>query len=84
MPLRGLPPPRIVISVPSAQAHHPVASICKSSSLLDDHAATDRILTPSGISPVVTSRHIAISSLRARATIMVVLPVPFGPSVRAR
>ena len=33
---------------------------------------------------MVTSRHSAISSLRARATIMVVLRAPFGPSVRAQ
>ena len=33
---------------------------------------------------VVTSRHIAISNLRARATIMVVLRTPFGPSVLER
>ena len=33
-------------------------------------------------SPVVTRRHNAISSLRASATIMVVLRTPLGPSVR--
>jgi hypothetical protein len=57
---------------------HPVPKLytCESSSLLGDHAATD--------SPVVTRRHLAISSLRARATIMMVLRAPFGPSVRTR
>ena len=47
------------------------------------HAA-GRNSTPSGISPVVTSRHSAISSLRASATIIVVLRAPLGPSVRVR
>src|SRR5207344_324684 len=35
-----------------------------------------RNTTPSGISPVVTRRHSAISSLRASATIIVVLRAP--------
>src|SRR6266516_1582686 len=46
--------------------------------------AAGRNSTPSGISPVVTRRHSAISSLRASATIIVVLRAPFGPSVRMR
>src|SRR5262249_7185973 len=41
-----------------------------------------RSTTPSGTSPVVTRRHNAINSLRASATIMVVLRTPLGPSVR--
>jgi hypothetical protein len=41
-----------------------------------------RSTTPCGTSPVVTSRHNAISSLRARATIIVVLRAPRAPSVR--
>src|SRR4051812_22152100 len=49
-----------------------------------DHAAIARMRTPSGITPVVTIRHIAMSSLRARATIMVVLRAPCLPSVRVR
>ena len=48
------------------------------------HAATGRVRTPSGITPVVTMRHMAMSSLHARATIMVVLRVARGPAVRAR
>src|SRR5207245_2539614 len=47
------------------------------------HAA-GRNSTPSGTSPVVTRRHSAISSLRASATIIVVLRAPLGPSVRVR
>src|SRR5580700_8525952 len=39
---------------------------------------------PAGTSPVVTRRHSAISSLRASATIIVVLRAPLGPSVRVR
>ena len=37
---------------------------------------------PSGTSPVVTRRHSAINSLRASATIIVVLRARLGPSVR--
>src|SRR5262249_12491966 len=47
------------------------------------HAA-GRNSTPSGTSPVVARRHSAISSLRASATIIVVLRAPLGPSVRVR
>src|SRR5437588_12750613 len=47
------------------------------------HAAS-RNSTPSGTSPVVARRHSAISSLRASATIIVVLRAPLGPSVRVR
>ncbi|RWG56282.1 MAG: hypothetical protein EOQ64_14050 [Mesorhizobium sp.] len=43
------------------------------------HAYTGRRATPVGISPVVTSRQNAISSLRAKATI-IVLRVPPRPS----
>ncbi len=43
-----------------------------------------RSVTPTGMSPMVTMRQSAISSLRASATIIVVLRAPFGPSVRAR
>jgi len=45
---------------------------------------TCRSATPAGISPMVTIRHSAMSSLRASATIIVVLRAPFGPPVRAR
>ena len=41
-----------------------------------------RSTTPSGTSPLVTKRHNAISSFRAKATIIVVLRAPLGPSVR--
>jgi len=33
--------------------------------IFSEHATTGRIRTPSGITPVVTNRHIAMSSLRA-------------------
>jgi len=54
--------------------------------LLDGQAVqvAGRSTTPSGMAPVVTMRHSSISSLRASATIMVVLRAPFAPSVRAR
>src|SRR5215467_15818645 len=80
----GLPPPRIVIDYRASSKRR-----CRTYfSFLDlvlllAHAA-GRNSTPSGISPVVTSRHSAISSLRASATIIVVLRAPLGPSVRVR
>ena len=43
-----------------------------------------RKTTPSSISPVVTKRQSAMSSLRASATIIVVLRRPLWPSVRLR
>lgn len=43
-----------------------------------------RSTTPCGTSPVVTMRQSAMSSLRARATIIVVLRAPLTPSVLAR
>ncbi len=46
-------------------------------------ATACRRTTPCGTSPVVTIRHNAISSLRARATIRTVLRTPWTP-VRAR
>jgi hypothetical protein len=42
-----------------------------------------RNTAPAGTSPVVTKRHKAISSLRARATIMVLRTPALAPSVRA-
>ena len=56
-------------------------SVCPFSFYSIAHAAV-RNSTPSGTSPVVTRRHSAISSLRASATIIVVLRAPLGPSVR--
>jgi hypothetical protein len=43
-------------------------------------ACMELSLSPSGTSPVVARRHSAISSLRASATIIVVLRAPLGPS----
>src|SRR6266481_2561726 len=84
----GLPPPRIVIGYLAHQtqsAAEPRLSflVLECCSLEFAHAA-GRNSTPSGTSPVVTRRHSAISSLRASATIIVVLRAPLGPSVRVR
>src|SRR5580700_4426121 len=77
----GLPPPRIVIGYPAHQAQSG-AEPCLSFLVLESAAhSAGRSLTPSGTSPVVTRRHSAISSLRASATIIVVLRAPLGPSV---
>src|SRR6266481_1396969 len=81
----GLPPPRIVIGYLAHQtqsAAEPRLSflVLECCSLEFAHAA-GRNSTPSGTSPVVTRRHSAISSLRASATIIVVLRAPLGPSV---
>jgi len=46
--------------------------------------AASRSSTPCGTSPVVTMRQSAMSSLRARATIILVLCAPLTPSVRLR
>src|SRR5580700_2584992 len=81
---RALPPPRIVIGYPAHQAQSG-AEPCLSFLDLESAAhSAGRSLTPSGTSPVVTRRHSAISSLRASATIIVVLRAPLGPSVRVR
>src|SRR5258708_22439682 len=84
----GLPPPRIVIGYLAHQtqsAAEPRLSflVLECCSLEFAHAA-GRNSTPSGTSPVVTRRHSAIRSLRAPATIIVVLRAPLGPSVRVR
>src|SRR5271169_6874844 len=77
----GLPPPRIVIGYPAHQAQSG-AEPCLSFLVLESVAhSAGRSSTPSGTSPVVTRRHSAISSLRASATIIVVLRAPLGPSV---
>src|SRR4029077_1139737 len=52
--------------------------------LLDGEAGQTacRTTTPCGTSPVVTMRQSAMSSLRARATIIFVLCAPLTPSIR--
>ena len=57
------------------------SSASESLSFVSPHAA--RNTTPAGTSPVVTRRHMAISNLRARATIIVLRFLP-APSVRVR
>jgi len=75
----GLPPPRIV-SCNSA----PIGSkAAESHSCRSPHAAGRRA-RPAGASPVVTSRHNAMRSLRANATIMVLRVPPRASAVRAR
>jgi hypothetical protein len=76
----GTSPPRTVIGDPS-QADG-LGRNCQVSSATSVHCA-GRKTTPSGTTPSRTSRHKAIRSLRARATIMV-LRVPRAFSVRAR
>ena len=74
----GTPPPRTVIGDPS-QADGPGRN-CRVPSATSVHCAGRRT-TPSGTTPSRTSRHRAIRSLRAKATIMV-LRVPRAFSVR--
>lgn len=76
----GTPPPRTVIGGPS-QADG-VGRNCRVPSVTSVHCAGRRT-TPSGTTPSRTSRHRAIRSLRAKATIMV-LRVPRALSVRPR
>ncbi len=74
------PPPRTVIGDPS-QADGPGRN-CRVPSVIFVHCAGRRT-TPSGTTPSRTSRHKAIRSLRAKATIMG-LRVPRAFSVRVR
>ena len=76
----GTPPPRTVIGDPSRADG--LGRNCQVSSATSVHCA-GRSTTPSGTTPSRTSRHRAIRSLRAKATIMV-LRVPRAVSVRAR
>ena len=68
------PPPRIGIG-PGRCRFEP-QEMCR---CLPSSYAAGRNITPSGISPVFTMRHSAMSSLRASATI-IVLRVPLRPS----
>ena len=84
MELFGSPPPRLVIDGQSRKRDWaPKLCVCVPRPPNRAQAAA-RNTTPTGISPVMTKRHSAISSFRASATIIVVLRTPFGPSVRAR
>jgi len=84
MELFGSPPPRLVIDGQSRKRDWaPKLCVCVLRPPNRAQAAA-RNTTPTGISPVMTKRHSAISSFRASATIIVVLRTPFGPSVRAR
>src|SRR5215468_4177571 len=75
----GIPPPRTVIGVPSQADKAETVGVPSVSSV--HHAA--RKTMPSGTMPSRTSRHRAISSLRAKATIMG-FRVPRAFSVRDR
>ena len=75
----GIPPPRTVIGVPSQADKAETVGVPSVSSV---HYAA-RKTTPSGTMPSRTSRHRAISSLRAKATIMG-FRVPRAFSVRDR
>ena len=77
--LVGIPPPRTVIGVPSQADKAGTVGVPSASSV---HCAA-RKTTPSGTMPSRTSRHRAISSLRAKATIMG-FRVPRAFSVRDR
>ena len=77
--LVGIPPPRTVIDVPSQADKAGTVGVPSASSV---HCAA-RKTTPSGTMPSRTSRHRAISSLRAKATIMG-FRVPRAFSVRDR
>ncbi len=76
----GIPPPRTIIGARHKQTDKTeTVEVLSASSI---HCA-GRKTTPSGTTPSRTSRHRAIRSLRAKATIMV-LRVPRAFSVRAR
>lgn len=76
----GIPPPRTVIGVPSQAYGQAETVVVPSASFV--HCA-GRKTTPSGTMPSRMSRHRAISSLRAKATIMG-FRVPRAFSVRDR
>jgi hypothetical protein len=81
----GSPPPRIVIGQPGKEVFAGCAETLFSVLvILCGNQAACRSTTPCGTSPVVTMRQRAISSLRARATIIFVLRAPLAPSVRVR
>jgi hypothetical protein len=75
----GIPPSRTVIGVPSRADKAETVGVPSASSV---HCAA-RKTTPSGTMPSRTNRHRAISSLRAKATIMG-FRVPRAFSVRDR
>src|SRR5690349_15057546 len=76
------PPPRIVISgLVRMRDRSPKLCLFAAHDQAD---ASCRNSTPTGTTPVLAMRQSAISSFRARPTIMVVLRAPLGPSVRAR
>src|SRR6476620_6753664 len=84
MTVFGSPPPRIMISDLWPMREMPKLGVIP---LLFDQmvqATAVRSTTPTGISPIVTSRHKAISSFRASATIIVLLRFPAASSVRPR
>jgi hypothetical protein len=64
----GIPPPRTVIGVPP-QAYGQAETVEVPSASSNNHCAGRKTM-PSGTTPWHTSRHRAISSLRAKATIM--------------
>ena len=77
--LVGVPPPRTVIGTPSLADKAETIGMPSTFSVY----CAGRITTPSGTTPSRTSRHRAISSLRAKATIMG-FRVPRAFSVRER
>src|SRR5437660_6614863 len=77
----GIPPPRTVIGVPP-QAYGQAETVEVPSASSNNHCAGRKTM-PSGTTPWHTNRHRAISSLRAKATIMG-LRAPRAFSVRAR
>ena len=85
MAVFGSPPPRIMISDLCASARR-MLKLGVIPLLFDQmvQATAVRSATPTGISPIVTSRHRAISSFRASATIIVFLRFPAASSVRPR
>ena len=78
----GVPPPRVVNSAVRRKASASTDQV--KVMLFPGGQPAGRRMTPSNVSPVVTNRQSAITSLRARATIMV-MRVPLRLSaVRAR
>ena len=83
----GSPPPRISVDGCPSQCRQPSkgkSSLNSDGSDCFGYRAIERNVTPTGTSPMVTKRQSAISSLRASATIIFVLRLAAGPSVRDR
>src|SRR6516225_7894919 len=78
----GSPPPRIVIGRPPTRPAKTVVLLSVALCLRSFGYDAGRRTMPSDISPVVTRRQSAMSSLRANATIIVLRVLPHPSAVR--